>query len=90
LKSTAKDIGPPGWDRHSGSGIIQPKAAYDKLLGRRALDRADLGRLEQLEMENRCLRELFIQLALERQMRHEGAARHNAPDDWVFPRRPGS
>jgi subtilisin family serine protease len=90
LKSTAKDVGPPGWDRHSGSGIIQPKMAYDKLLGRRALDRGDLGRLERLEMENRCLRELFIELALERQMRRDGAAKHAAPDNWAFPRRAGS
>jgi serine protease AprX len=29
LKSTAKDIGPPGWDNHSGSGIINGKAVYD-------------------------------------------------------------
>ncbi len=29
LKATAKDIGPAGWDQHSGSGIVQAKAAYD-------------------------------------------------------------
>ncbi|GEM_PF-619690 len=29
LKQTAKNIGPHGWDQHSGSGIIQAKAAYD-------------------------------------------------------------
>jgi hypothetical protein len=29
LKSTAKDIGPAGFDQHSGSGIIRAKAAYD-------------------------------------------------------------
>ena len=33
LIRTARDIGPPGWDEHSGSGIIQPKAAYDNLSG---------------------------------------------------------
>ncbi len=27
LKKTAKNIGPAGWDQHSGSGIIQAKAA---------------------------------------------------------------
>ena len=32
LKSTAKDIGPAGWDQHSGSGIIQAKAAFDTIL----------------------------------------------------------
>jgi subtilisin family serine protease len=31
LKDTAKNIGPGGWDQHSGSGIIQAKAAYDKV-----------------------------------------------------------
>ncbi len=32
LKSTAKDIGPGGFDQHSGTGILRGKAAYDKLL----------------------------------------------------------
>ncbi|MEM9923569.1 MAG: S8 family serine peptidase [Cyanobacteria bacterium P01_D01_bin.50] len=32
LKSTAKNIGEPGFDHHSGAGIIQAKAAFDKLL----------------------------------------------------------
>ena len=31
LKSTAKDIGPAGFDQHSGAGIIRAKAAYDVL-----------------------------------------------------------
>jgi subtilisin family serine protease len=31
LKSTAKDIGPSGFDQHSGSGILRGKAAYDNL-----------------------------------------------------------
>jgi subtilisin family serine protease len=30
LKVTAKDIGPAGFDRHSGAGIVQAKAAFDK------------------------------------------------------------
>lgn len=34
LKATAKDIGPVGFDQHSGSGIVQAKAAYDRC-GRR-------------------------------------------------------
>jgi subtilisin family serine protease len=29
LISTAKDIGPSGWDQHSGAGIIRAKAAFD-------------------------------------------------------------
>ncbi len=74
LKSTAKDIGPPGWDRHSGSGIVQAKAAYDKLVAHRPLSRVDSARLEQLEAENRCLRDLFIELALERRMHRDGAS----------------
>ncbi|NJM21576.1 MAG: S8 family serine peptidase [Richelia sp. RM2_1_2] len=32
LKSTAKNIGEPGFDHHSGAGIIQAKAAFDQLL----------------------------------------------------------
>lgn len=31
LKATAKNIGPAGWDQHSGSGIIQAKAAYERV-----------------------------------------------------------
>lgn len=31
LKATARNIGPAGWDQHSGSGIIQAKAAYDRV-----------------------------------------------------------
>jgi serine protease AprX len=68
LKTTAKDIGPPGWDRHSGSGIVQANAAYDKLIGHRPLNRVDTARLDQLQNENRCLRDLFIELALERHL----------------------
>ncbi len=29
LKKTAKNLGTAGWDQHSGSGIIQAKAAFD-------------------------------------------------------------
>ncbi|MBC7814110.1 MAG: S8 family serine peptidase, partial [Burkholderiales bacterium] len=32
LKTTAKDIGPAGWDQHSGAGIISAKRAYDNLV----------------------------------------------------------
>ncbi len=32
LKAKAKNIGPAGWDQHSGSGIIQAKATYDHLV----------------------------------------------------------
>jgi serine protease AprX len=31
LKATAKDIGPAGFDQHSGAGIIRAKAAHDQL-----------------------------------------------------------
>jgi subtilisin family serine protease len=31
MKETAKDIGPKKWDQHSGSGIINAKAAYDEV-----------------------------------------------------------
>ncbi len=33
LVRTAKDIGPPGWDRHSGWGIIQPHKAFQGMFG---------------------------------------------------------
>lgn len=33
LVRTAKDIGPPGWDRHSGWGIIQPYKAFQGMIG---------------------------------------------------------
>ncbi len=29
LRNTAKDIGPAGWDQHSGAGIIRPRIAFD-------------------------------------------------------------
>jgi len=31
LRSTAKDIGPAGFDQHSGAGILRAKAAFDSL-----------------------------------------------------------
>jgi len=31
LRDTAKDIGAPGWDQHSGAGIIRAKAAFDSV-----------------------------------------------------------
>lgn len=33
LRSTAKDIGPGGFDQHSGTGIVRVKAAWDRLRG---------------------------------------------------------
>lgn len=33
LKSTAKDIGPAGWDQHSGAGIIRANEAYYLVAG---------------------------------------------------------
>lgn len=32
LRDTAYDIGPAGWDLHSGAGVIQPYEAYKRLL----------------------------------------------------------
>ena len=32
LMDTAKDIGPAGWDQHTGAGIIRAKAAFDSSL----------------------------------------------------------
>lgn len=38
LRNTAKDIGPAGWDQHSGAGIIRPKQAFDTMQGTRAVN----------------------------------------------------
>jgi serine protease AprX len=65
LKTTAKDIGPPGWDRHSGAGIIQAKAAYEKVAGHRDATRIEIGRIGRLKTENQRLKELFLKMAIE-------------------------
>jgi serine protease AprX len=75
LKSTAKDLGPPGWDRHSGSGVIQAHAAYIQLKDHRPQIQVDHDRVKQLEAENQCLRDLFIDLAMERQLRREASSK---------------
>ena len=31
IMNTARDIGPVGWDNHSGAGILQAKSAYDAI-----------------------------------------------------------
>lgn len=31
LRATTRDIGPAGWDPHSGAGILQAKAAFDRI-----------------------------------------------------------
>lgn len=74
LTSTAKDIGPPGWDRHSGAGVIRAKAAFDELMGSHAIGTPGASRVRQLEVENRHLKEMFVELAIADRMRKEGAA----------------
>jgi len=32
IKNTAKDIGPAGWDQHSGAGILRARAAFDAIV----------------------------------------------------------
>jgi len=77
LKSTAKGLGLHGWDRHSGAGILQAKAAFDTLVGSAPAGRVDAARIEQLETENLLLRELFVDLALlKRSHRGNGARPH--------------
>ncbi|MBI5569067.1 MAG: S8 family serine peptidase [Desulfomonile tiedjei] len=34
LMETAKQIGEPGWNAHTGAGIIRPKLAFDRMMGR--------------------------------------------------------
>lgn len=69
LKATAKEIGPPGWNRHTGSGIIQAEAAHNQLVGSTTARTVDVARLERLELENHYLKELFVELALEKRIR---------------------
>jgi hypothetical protein len=56
------------WNRHTGEGIIQAKAAYDALVGRSVVRTVDLARMERLELENQHLRDLFVELALEKRI----------------------
>ena len=37
LARTAKDIGPQGWDPHSGAGIIQPYVAFREIMPKKSL-----------------------------------------------------
>jgi serine protease AprX len=69
LKSTAKPVGPASWNHQTGSGVIQAKAAFDAILAANSDPQVDRARLERLELENRCLREMFLELALEKRMR---------------------
>jgi serine protease AprX len=66
LKTTAKGIGPPGWNRHAGAGIIRAGLAYDAVIGDSGP--AHSAQLERLELENHYLKELFVELALERRI----------------------
>ena len=69
LQARAKEIGEPGWDCHSGAGIIQAKAAYDRLIGSRcSTGRGVEEQLERLKLENQCLRELYIELAVKQRI----------------------
>lgn len=34
IMSTAKPIGPPGWNTYAGAGIIQPEQAFNRMMGR--------------------------------------------------------
>lgn len=48
LIATAKDIGPAGWDQHSGAGIIGAKRAYDRLT-KAIIKEAKIEKVEKLE-----------------------------------------
>lgn len=72
LCSTAKRLGTRTWSHHSGSGVIQAKDAYDLLSGHNPPEWIDVAGFEQLKMENLRLRELFVELALNRQRRQAG------------------
>ncbi len=51
LTATAKDIGPAGWDQHSGAGIISGKRAYDRLTKLLIKE----GKIEKYEIKERKL-----------------------------------
>ncbi|HEX5472617.1 MAG TPA: S8 family serine peptidase [Lacipirellulaceae bacterium] len=69
LNSTAKKLRRQSWSRQSGVGILQAKAAYDRATKNVRTERRAATRLECLEAENSCLRQLCIELLLERKMR---------------------
>lgn len=43
IARTAKDIGPEGWDQHSGAGIIQPYKAFQQIVQTKSLDFTEIG-----------------------------------------------
>lgn len=49
LKSTARNIGAAGWDQHSGSGIINAKAAFDQVCAQDTCQRYQDGARRYLE-----------------------------------------
>ena len=51
LIATAKDIGPVGWDQHSGAGIIGGKRAYDRLVGGIKIKDAKVEKIEIKEVK---------------------------------------
>jgi hypothetical protein len=51
LIATAKNIGVPGWDQHSGAGIIGGKRAYDRLVGVIKIKDLKDGKLEKIEVK---------------------------------------
>ena len=51
LIATAKDIGPVGWDQHSGAGIIGGKRAYDRLVGVIKIKDMKDAKIEKIEIK---------------------------------------
>lgn len=51
LIATAKNIGAPGWDQHSGAGIIGGKRAYDRLMGKLIIKEAKIEKIEVKEVK---------------------------------------
>jgi subtilisin family serine protease len=67
LRATAKDIGPGGFDRHSGAGIVQGKAAFEALRGRAKRPLADLRTNVVLDRRSGLLRDpITLKLADDR------------------------
>ena len=51
LIATAKNIGAPGWDQHSGAGIIGGKRAYNNLLGIKIFKEIKEVKIEKAEIK---------------------------------------
>lgn len=61
LIATAKDIGPAGWDQHSGAGIIGGKRAYDRLtksiFKEAKIEKIEIKEIKEIKIEKNEIKE---------------------------------